>query len=157
AASPCRGGAGVDRHARSAKPVAVAGRRRSGRARYRAGASRSPPLAGAVSFAAITTLFLAVRCAHSSTHRRTMKLRIPRRKRTRTWDEWMPALKLPLSLQQFLRLPRNSAYKYEYFGGQAYLTARPKMFHAVLDLAHAAPAAPPRGVALRPLIDADWK
>jgi len=86
-----------------------------------------------------------------------MKLRIPRRKRTRTWDEWMPVLKLPLSLQQFLRLPRNSAYKYEYLGGQAYLTPRPKMFHAVLDLAQVTPAAPPSGVTLRSLRDVDWK
>ncbi len=49
-------------------------------------------------------------------------------------DDWMPLLKLPLTLEQFRRLPRNGAYKYEYFDGQAVLTPRPKHYHALLEL-----------------------
>ncbi len=50
-------------------------------------------------------------------------------------DEWMDGLQLPLSLEQYHRLPRNAAYKYEYLEGTAYLSPRPKYFHALLDLA----------------------
>ena len=49
-------------------------------------------------------------------------------------DEWMPVIKLALSREQFHQLPRNAAYKYEYINGQAYLTPRPKHYHALLDL-----------------------
>jgi GNAT superfamily N-acetyltransferase len=49
-------------------------------------------------------------------------------------DQWMPGIKLALNSQEFQQLPRNSAYKYEYLGGQAYLSPRPKHYHAVLDL-----------------------
>src|SRR5262249_4352006 len=37
-------------------------------------------------------------------------------------------------IEEFRKLPRNSAYKYEYFDGQARLTPRGKHFHAVLEL-----------------------
>src|SRR2546423_464085 len=30
-------------------------------------------------------------------------------------DDWMPVIRLPLTLDQFHQLPRNPAYKYEYF------------------------------------------
>jgi GNAT superfamily N-acetyltransferase len=69
-------------------------------------------------------------------------------------DEWMPAIKLPLSWEQFHQLPRNPAYKYEYFNNTAYLTPRPKHFHAVLDLEPAArelPVEAEEGTRLRPL------
>ncbi len=56
-------------------------------------------------------------------------------------DQWMPALTLPLTFEQFRQLPRNAAYKYEYFGHAAHLTPRAKAYHAVLDLAAFAPEA----------------
>lgn len=49
-------------------------------------------------------------------------------------DEWMPQIELPLTLEQLRRLPRNAAYKYEYIGGQAFLSPRPRFAHALLDL-----------------------
>src|SRR3954463_358281 len=49
-------------------------------------------------------------------------------------DEWMPFLKLPLTLEQFKQLPRNAAYKYEYIDGLAYLSPRARHYHALLDL-----------------------
>ena len=75
-----------------------------------------------------------------------------------------PYLKLPIPFGLFLRLPRHPAYKWEYYGGRAVLTPRPKAMHAVR---------PTRGVdvpedlrdpetfrgdvpTVRPLIDADW-
>ncbi|MGP0066909.1 MAG: hypothetical protein ACLQGP_25370 [Isosphaeraceae bacterium] len=49
-------------------------------------------------------------------------------------DHWFSVIKLPLSWRQFLRLPENPAYKYEYFDKTACLTPRPKFYHARLDL-----------------------
>jgi GNAT superfamily N-acetyltransferase len=49
-------------------------------------------------------------------------------------DEWMPPIRLPLTPEQFHQLPRNSAYRYEYFDGQAHLSPRPKHFHCLLEL-----------------------
>jgi GNAT superfamily N-acetyltransferase len=49
-------------------------------------------------------------------------------------DEWMPVIELAISIEEFQQLPRNAAYKYEYFGGRAVLSPRPKHFHAVLEL-----------------------
>jgi GNAT superfamily N-acetyltransferase len=49
-------------------------------------------------------------------------------------DEWMPYVQLPLTIQQFGQLPHNSAYKYEYLNQTAYLSPRPKHYHAVLEL-----------------------
>jgi GNAT superfamily N-acetyltransferase len=69
----------------------------------------------------------------------------------------MPVLKLPLSMQQFLRLPRNPAYKYEYFGDQAYLSPRPKTFHAVLDLASVDASEAPQDITVRLLEESDWR
>src|SRR5437588_294883 len=45
-------------------------------------------------------------------------------------DEWMPALQLPLTWEQFLQLPRNPAYKYEYLEGKAFLSPRPSHYWA---------------------------
>src|SRR4051794_23633640 len=39
-------------------------------------------------------------------------------------DEWMRGLQLVMTLDQFHTLPRNSAFKYEYLGGTAYITPR---------------------------------
>jgi len=49
-------------------------------------------------------------------------------------DEWMPLIQLPVTIEQFRQLPRNSAYKYEYLNETAYLSPRPKHYHALLDL-----------------------
>jgi GNAT superfamily N-acetyltransferase len=54
----------------------------------------------------------------------------------------MPQIELPLTWEQFHLLPRNAAYKYEYFNGQAWLSPRPKHFHGLLDLASLAGASP---------------
>src|SRR5438045_1639104 len=49
-------------------------------------------------------------------------------------DQWMPVIRLPLSLEQFHQLPRNPAYKYEYLDGLAYLSPRPRHYHGLLEL-----------------------
>jgi GNAT superfamily N-acetyltransferase len=49
-------------------------------------------------------------------------------------DDWFSLIKLPLSIEQFHRLPRNAAYKYEYLKNEAWLTPRPKHYHALLEL-----------------------
>lgn len=64
-----------------------------------------------------------------------------------------PQLELPLTIEQFHTLPRNAAYKYEYVGGRAVLSPRPKTFTAVLDLTAAPP--PDDGFDIRPLPAAD--
>jgi GNAT superfamily N-acetyltransferase len=73
-------------------------------------------------------------------------------------DEWMDGLQLPLTIEQFHRLPRNAAYKYEYLDGAAYLSPRPKFFHALLDLPPLADQPLPNAAAvgLRPLRTGDW-
>src|SRR5262249_10109961 len=63
-------------------------------------------------------------------------------------DHHFPHLELHLPFAEFERLPQNSAYKYEYFGGRAVLSPPPKCPHAVLDLA---PREPDPGLELRPL------
>src|SRR5438270_8272860 len=69
-------------------------------------------------------------------------------------DDWMPFLKLPLTIEQFHRLPRNGAYKYEYIDGQAWLTPRPKHYHALLELR---PMEPAEAVPVRRLEAEDWE
>jgi hypothetical protein len=49
-------------------------------------------------------------------------------------DDHFRQIELHLPFKEFLRIPRNSAYKYEYFDGRAVLSPRPKCYHAVLDL-----------------------
>jgi GNAT superfamily N-acetyltransferase len=49
-------------------------------------------------------------------------------------EHWMPLIRLPLTVEQFHQLPRNPAFKYEYFRSQAHLTPRPKHYHALLEL-----------------------
>jgi GNAT superfamily N-acetyltransferase len=74
-------------------------------------------------------------------------------------DEWMDGIQLPLTIEQFHRLPRNAAYKYEFLSGTAYLSPRPKFFHALLDLAPLAerPLPDAASVVLRPVVAADWE
>src|SRR5947209_5490163 len=66
-------------------------------------------------------------------------------------------LKLSLSPEEFRRLPRNAAYKYELIAGEVWLTPRPRFYHALLDLdTFAGPEDPSEGVTLRPLRPEDW-
>jgi GNAT superfamily N-acetyltransferase len=70
----------------------------------------------------------------------------------------MPPLELKIGIGQFRQLPRNAAYKYEYFGGSAWLTPRPRYYHALLRLpAVAAAPTEPAPVALRRVTAGDWE
>ena len=75
-------------------------------------------------------------------------------------DDWFSTIKLPLTIEQFRQLPRNPAYKYEYFDGHAWLSPRPHSYYAILDLQTF--ARPAGGIAsheklvIRPLQEADW-
>jgi GNAT superfamily N-acetyltransferase len=75
-------------------------------------------------------------------------------------DEWMQPLRLPISFDEFHKLPRNAAYKYEYFDGAAWLSPRPRFYHGVLDLVGLR-TNPLDGVdsvvQLRPVQPADWE
>ena len=76
-------------------------------------------------------------------------------------DRWFSVIKLPLSWRQFHRLPENPAYKYEYFDKTAWLSPRPKFYHARLDL-HGREGEQPgevdaqEPVTVRRLEDRDW-
>ncbi|MBY0227960.1 MAG: GNAT family N-acetyltransferase [Gemmataceae bacterium] len=70
-------------------------------------------------------------------------------------DRCMGPVRLAIPFDDFLRLPRHPAYKYEYFQGKAWLSPRPRYYHARLDLASYAPREP-ASCRLRPLDDADW-
>jgi GNAT superfamily N-acetyltransferase len=74
-------------------------------------------------------------------------------------DEWMDGQQLPLTIEQFHRLPRNAAYKYEYLHGTVFLSPRPKFFHALLDLTPLAtrPLDGAASTVLRPLRPDDWE
>ncbi len=63
-----------------------------------------------------------------------------------------PRIELPIGIDAFHTLPRNAAYKYEYFDGRAVLSPRPKTFTGVLDLA---PMPTDDEFAIRPLPAAD--
>lgn len=74
-------------------------------------------------------------------------------------DRWFSTIRLPLTAEQFHRLPRDAAYKYEYFDGQALLTPRPKQYHAVLELRPVEVPPTPETrtpTRLRPLAADDW-
>lgn len=49
-------------------------------------------------------------------------------------DQWYRNLRLKIPVDEFHRLPRNSAFKYEYLDGEAWLTPRPKTYNALLEL-----------------------
>src|SRR5436305_9786710 len=48
--------------------------------------------------------------------------------------EFFRSIKLPLSVEEYRRLPRNAAFKYELIDGETWLTPRPRWYHALLDL-----------------------
>jgi GNAT superfamily N-acetyltransferase len=71
-------------------------------------------------------------------------------------DEWMPFVKMTMSLAEFHLLPRHPAYKYEYIEGQAWLTPRPKFYHALLDLERFRGDIPmAEDIQVRPVMDED--
>jgi GNAT superfamily N-acetyltransferase len=76
-------------------------------------------------------------------------------------DDWFSAIDLPITWQQFWQLPRNPAYKYEYFDGRGWLSPRPKSGQAVLELQDfarpIAEMATPEKLLVRPLQNADWQ
>ncbi len=77
-------------------------------------------------------------------------------------DDWFRAIRLPLSLRQFRRLPRNPAYKYEYLSKSAWLSPRPKFYSArlILDTLQADPTPEietDEPVTIRRLEDGDWR
>ena len=49
-------------------------------------------------------------------------------------DEWMSTIELPLTVEDFHKLPRHPAYKYEYLNRRVFLVPRAKFYHAMLDL-----------------------
>ena len=72
------------------------------------------------------------------------------------WSKCMRLVKIRMSRQEFHQLPRHPAYKYEYIEGEAWLTPRPKTYHAVLDLRPADAPAAADGPTTRPLRPDDW-
>jgi hypothetical protein len=66
-------------------------------------------------------------------------------------DDHYRQVRLGISIDEFHRLPRNAAYKYEYFDAQAVLTPRPKSFNCVLDLPGLALPDPPWPVTVSPV------
>ena len=74
--------------------------------------------------------------------------------------DWFRTIELPMVFSDFERLPRNPAYKYEFFDGRAVLTPRPRYQRSVLDLsAHFTPRSASSGlsgVIVRPLAPDDW-
>jgi GNAT superfamily N-acetyltransferase len=76
-------------------------------------------------------------------------------------DRWFPYVTFPVSMETFHQLPRNAAYKYEYWDGAAHLSARPKSYHCLLDLKRAELVEQvviqgDRPARFRSLVDTDW-
>ena len=67
----------------------------------------------------------------------------------------MPWLELKLSPLEFIQLPRNAAYKYDYQSGAAWLNPRPRYYHALLDLRALDPGEA-ADCPLRPVRPNDW-
>ncbi len=70
------------------------------------------------------------------------------------WCKFMRLVKIRMTIQEFHQLPRHAAYKYEYLDGEAWLSPRPKTYHALLDL-HPPPVEAGR-VTTRPVTADDW-
>src|SRR5947208_765300 len=58
--------------------------------------------------------------------------------------DWYRAVRLPMSADEFRRLPRHPAFRYEYGDDSAHLSPRPKTLNALLPLR---PQAPPDAAA----------
>lgn len=50
-------------------------------------------------------------------------------------DRWYQRLDFAVPIETFERLPEHPAFKYEYWDGEAHLTPRPKIYHALLEVA----------------------
>jgi GNAT superfamily N-acetyltransferase len=73
-------------------------------------------------------------------------------------EDAMPSLRLRLTPEEFRRLPRSPAYKYDYLSGEAWLTPWPRHYHAVLPLPPPPALEPPElpeGARVRPVEEAD--
>ncbi len=77
-------------------------------------------------------------------------------------ERWFPILRIPMTMRQFQKLPRNPAYRYDYFKGKAVISGRPRCFGARLKLRRSEDG-PPSEVEVhgeravfRPLDDDDW-
>lgn len=73
--------------------------------------------------------------------------------------DYFQSMRLPLTPEDFHRLPRHPAYKYELIAGETWLSPRPRWCHALLDLPTF--AAPPQletreEIDFRGLREADW-
>lgn len=76
-------------------------------------------------------------------------------------EKWFPHVTFEVPIETFHELPRNPAYKYEYWDGHVHLSARAKYYHCLLELTE-------RGdipdviecqgdaVRIRPLEEEDW-
>jgi GNAT superfamily N-acetyltransferase len=72
------------------------------------------------------------------------------------WSKCMRLVKIRMSIQEFHHLPRHAAYKYEYLDGEAWLSPRPKTYHALLDLHTVEESAGAGRVTTRQVSAADW-
>lgn len=74
--------------------------------------------------------------------------------------DWFRAIELGISFSDFERLPRNPAYKYEFFDGRAVLTPRPRYQRAILELSACflptSVSSRTSGPSIRPLAPGDW-
>ena len=70
------------------------------------------------------------------------------------WSRCMRMVKIRMTLREFRQLPRHPAYKYEYIEGEAWLTPRPRTYHALLEMRPS--NEPDEGVTTRPVADKDW-
>ncbi|HEV3144221.1 MAG TPA: hypothetical protein VGZ47_10080 [Gemmataceae bacterium] len=74
-------------------------------------------------------------------------------------DRWYSCIRLPMSIEQFHQLPRNSAYKYEFVAGHGVLSPLPKTLNGLLELKvmDARPVVQAHEpVTIRPLEERDW-
>jgi GNAT superfamily N-acetyltransferase len=74
--------------------------------------------------------------------------------------ELFRTMRLPLTAEEFRRLPRHPAFSYEWIEGQAWVAPNPRYHHALLDL-HSFALSPdaevPEGVRLRRLREEHWE
>ena len=69
-------------------------------------------------------------------------------------DRWFPRISIPMTWNQFRRLPQHPAYRYEYLEGTARLTSRPRRYHALLSLERHWPST--CNADIRPIDAAAW-
>ena len=72
------------------------------------------------------------------------------------WSKCMRQVKIRMTRQEFHRLPRHAAYRYEYVDGEAWLSPRPRTCHALLELRPPDEPAVDEGVTVRPATAEDW-